>query len=60
MVAKSYNQIQGDDFNDVFSPVVKHDSIYVLLALVAMYDLELNQFDVKIVFLHGEFEKKII
>ena len=60
MVAKSYNQIQGDDFNDVFSPVVKHDSIYVLLALVVMYDLKLKQFDVKVVFLHGEFEKKII
>lgn len=56
LVAKGYSQVQGVDFNDIFSPVVKHSSIRVLLALVAMYDLELEQLDVKITFLHGELE----
>ena len=42
LVAKGYSQVHGVDFNDVFSPVVKHSSIRVLLALVAMYDLELE------------------
>ena len=41
-VAKRYNQTQGIDFNDVFSPVVKHNSIHVLLALMVMDDLELS------------------
>lgn len=47
------------DFNEVFSPVVRHTSIHVSLALVALYDLEWEQLDVKIVFLHGELKEEI-
>ncbi|KAG9453140.1 hypothetical protein H6P81_006044 [Aristolochia fimbriata] len=59
LVAKGYSQLPGVDFNDVFSPVVKHSSIRVVLALVAMHDLELEELDVKIAFLHGELEEQI-
>ena len=57
LVAKGYSQVAGIDFNDVFSLVVKHSFIRVLLSLVAMYNLELEQLDVKTVFLHGEFKE---
>ena len=60
LVAKGYSQVHGVDFNDVFSPVVKHSSIRVLLALVAMYDLELEQLDVKTAFLHVNLKSKFI
>lgn len=43
----------------MFSPVVKHSSIRVLLAMVALFDLELEQLDVKTAFLHGELEERI-
>ncbi|KAG8473612.1 hypothetical protein CXB51_036051 [Gossypium anomalum] len=59
LVAKGYSQIPGVDFTDVFSPVVKHSSIRALLGIVAMHDLELEQLDVKTVFLHGELEEDI-
>ncbi|KAG8491363.1 hypothetical protein CXB51_014484 [Gossypium anomalum] len=59
LVAKSYSQIPGLDFTDVFSPVVKHSSIRALLSIVAMHDLELEQLDVKTAFLHGELEEDI-
>ncbi|KAL5740548.1 hypothetical protein ACOSQ2_029728 [Xanthoceras sorbifolium] len=59
LVAKGYSQVHGVDFNDVFSPVVKHSSIRVLLALVAMHNLELEQLDVKTAFLYGELEETI-
>ncbi|KAG8501075.1 hypothetical protein CXB51_003199 [Gossypium anomalum] len=59
LVAKGYSQILEADFTDVFSPVVKHSSIRALLGIVAMHDLELEQLDVKIVFLHGELEEDI-
>ncbi|KAJ4708896.1 Retrovirus-related Pol polyprotein from transposon TNT 1-94 [Melia azedarach] len=47
------------DYNEIFSPVVRHTSIRVLLAIVAHQDLEVKQLDVKTAFLHGELEEEI-
>ena len=41
LVAKGYAQKEGIDYNEVFSLVVKHSSIRVLLALVAQLNFEL-------------------
>nr|GEX02178.1 hypothetical protein [Tanacetum cinerariifolium] len=49
----------GIDYNEVFSPVVRHISIWVILALTACKDFELEQLDVKTTFLHGNLEKVI-
>ena len=59
LVGKGYAQREGIDYNEVFSPVVKHSSIRILLALVAQYELKLDQLDVKIDFLHGDLEDEI-
>ena len=49
-VERGFDQEKGIDFNEVFSLVVRYTSIRILLALVALYDLELEQLDVKTVF----------
>ena len=59
LVAKVNAQKEGIDYNEVFSPVVKHTSIRILFALVAQFDLELAQLDVKTVFLRGDLEEEI-
>ena len=59
LVAKAYTQREGMDFNEIFSPMVKHTSIRVLLALVSLWNLELEQMDVNRAFLHGELEEEI-
>ena len=59
VVAKGYSQKEGVDYNEIFSPVVRHTSIRVLLALVAALDMELEQLDVKTAFLHGHLEVEI-
>ena len=58
-MAKGYSQKEGIDFSEVFSPVVRHTSIRVLLSIVAAQDLELEQMDVKTAFLHGHLEERI-
>ncbi|CAM8877993.1 unnamed protein product [Rhodiola kirilowii] len=59
LVAKGFTQKEEIDFNEIFSPVVKHRSIRILLALVAHSNLELEQLDVKTAFLHGSPDETI-
>ena len=59
LVAKGYSQIPGIDYTDIYSPVVKHTSIRVLLGLVAANNYELEQLDVTTAFLNGELEEEI-
>nr|GEW23800.1 retrotransposon protein, putative, Ty1-copia subclass [Tanacetum cinerariifolium] len=47
------------DYNEVFSLVVRHTSIRVILALTAYKDYELKQLDVKTAFLHRNLEEVI-
>lgn len=41
-LAKGYSQVQGIDFHEIFSPVVKLVSIRTVLALTSLLDLELE------------------
>lgn len=59
LVAKGYSQKEGIDYQEIFSPVVKHVSIRLMLSMVVDKDLELEQLDVKTAFLHGEIEEDI-
>ena len=43
----------------MFSPLVKYTSIHILLVLIAEYELELAQLDIKMTFLHGDLEEEI-
>ena len=56
---KGFAQKQGIDFDEIFSPMVKMSSIRVVLGMAATMDLEVEQLDVKIVFLHGDLEEEI-
>ncbi|KAH9697805.1 Integrase catalytic domain-containing protein [Citrus sinensis] len=60
LVARGFTQEEGVDFTEVFSPVVKHSSIRMLLSMVALTDMEIDQMDVKTTFLHGKLEVEIL
>jgi len=57
LVAKGYTQREDIDYNEVFSPIVKHYSIRILLALVAQYNFEMDQLGVKIAFLECDVDE---
>ncbi|GMH14050.1 hypothetical protein Nepgr_015891 [Nepenthes gracilis] len=52
LVVKGFGQRKGIDFDEIFAPVVKMSSIRVVLGLAATQDLEVEQMDVRTVFLH--------
>ncbi|PNX56913.1 retrovirus-related Pol polyprotein from transposon TNT 1-94, partial [Trifolium pratense] len=59
LVVKGFQQKQGIDFTEIFSPVVKMTTIRVILSIVAAENLHLEQLDVKTAFLHGDLEEDI-
>jgi len=59
LVAKGFTQREGIDYNETFSPVSKKDSFRIVMALVAHYDLELHQMDVKTAFLNGDLHENV-
>ena len=59
LVTKGYTQTYGVDYLETFALVAKMNTIRVLLSLVANYNWDLQQFDVKNAFLNGDLEKEI-
>ena len=59
LVVKGYNQREGLDYFDTYSPVTRITSIRMLIAIAAVYKLEIHQMDVKTAFLNGDLEEEI-
>ena len=59
LVAKGSNQREGIDFKETFSPVSTKDSLRIIMAIVAHFDLELHQMDVRTVFLNGDLVEDV-
>ena len=58
-MAKGYSQREGIDFKETFSPVSTKDSLRIIMAIVAHFDLELHQMDVRTTFLNGDLVEDV-
>jgi Reverse transcriptase (RNA-dependent DNA polymerase) len=59
LVTKGFTHKECIDFTEIFSHVSMKDSFRIIMDLVAHFDLELHQMDVKIVFLNGDIDECI-
>jgi hypothetical protein len=55
-IAKGYVQQAGIDFDEVFAPVARLDSVRFLLALAAQEGWKVHHMDVKSAFLNGDLK----
>ncbi|KAF0708912.1 hypothetical protein AaE_013051 [Aphanomyces astaci] len=56
VVVKGFMQQNGVDYTDIYAPVVRLEVLRFLFALVAIYNLECHQMDVKTAFLNGTMD----
>jgi len=59
LVAKDFSQKKGKDYEDTFSPVVRHSTLKTLIALAVELDLTIEHMDVKTAFLNGDLLETI-
>jgi len=59
LVVKDFIQKYGIKYKETFSPISEKDSFGIIMALIAHYDLELHQIDVKSAFLNGDLEQDV-
>jgi hypothetical protein len=56
LVAKGFSQVEGIEYTETFAPVAKMNSIHLV---VASYQWEVHQMDVKYAFLQGDLHEEI-
>ncbi|GKE93379.1 retrotransposon protein, putative, ty1-copia subclass [Tanacetum coccineum] len=59
LVAKGYTLLYEVDYEETFSPVADIRAFRILISIVAYYDYEIWQMDVKTVFLNGYLDEDI-
>lgn len=58
-VAQGFSQKYGEDYDEIFAPVVMHTTFRTLLSVAAQRRMIVHHFDAKTAFLNGEISETI-
>jgi len=59
LVARGFTQIYGQDFEETFAPTIRIDSLRMLMAIMAVEDMEAEQVDVNNAFTESKLRETI-
>ena len=59
LVCKGYAQVEGIDFEEMFSPMARMEAIRMILAYACYKRIKVYHMDVKSTFLNGEVEEEV-
>ena len=59
LVAQGFSQVEGVDFNKLFSPVVRFESVRLMLALAALHNWFMTSVDVRTAYLYRKLDEEI-
>jgi hypothetical protein len=57
LFCKGYSQVEGIDFEEIFSPVERLEAIRMFLAFACLRNFKIYKMDVKSTFLNGTLEE---
>ena len=59
LVAQGFSQRKGLDYDELFSPVIRFESVRTLIAISVQKGFKLHQLDVTTAFLNGHLEEEV-
>ena len=59
LVAKGFSQVEGIDYDKIFSPVVWFKTVQMMLVLATLKNWHITGLDIKTAFLYGELEEEL-
>ena len=59
LVAKGFSQVEGIHYDEIFSPVVRFETVRLMFALAALNSWQISGLDVKTAFLYGKLDEEI-
>ena len=59
LVAKGYSQVEGIDYDQTYAPVMRYQSLRMMMALGTIDEAHIHQLDITTAFLYGELEEEI-
>jgi hypothetical protein len=59
LVAQGFTQREGVDFDEVFLPVVRFETVRIMLALAALEDWHISAVDVRNTYLYGQLNEEL-
>jgi hypothetical protein len=60
LVVQSFTQVEGLDFGETYAPVVRLESIRILISYATNHDFNLYQMDIKSAFLTGPLQELVV
>src|SRR6266851_5183763 len=59
LVAKGFSQVEGIDYDAIFSPMVQFETVWLMVALATLKDWHITGLDVKTAFLYGKLDEEL-
>ena len=59
LVAQGFLQVEGVDYNELFSPVVRFKSVRLMLTLTALHNWYMTGVDIHTAYLYGKLDEEI-
>lgn len=60
LVAKGFSQQYGVNYHDTFAPVARLESLRLVMALAAEYNLKVHQLDIVTAYLNGKLDEEVL